>query len=128
MYSPNLDNHVEIAVGNDHAVYEIDWTYVEEPRLINKYSLFPGSTLLQVFMNSRFLVVRSRGQDNYNYTWIMTRGDRTFSRAFKVIKNGTSPFFVDFNEEFSYLMIIDEQTIANYAVDQPSLVLSLNDS
>lgn len=26
VYSPNLDNHIELAIANSHAVHEVDWT------------------------------------------------------------------------------------------------------
>jgi hypothetical protein len=29
VYSPNLDNQLEIVVANDHAIHEIDWTFID---------------------------------------------------------------------------------------------------
>lgn len=100
LFSPNLDNHLELAIANDHSVHEIDWTYIDEPRLLNKYSLMPDSKISQIFINERFVFIQSSSIDNdftYNYTWILNRGDRTFSRAFKVIKHNTSNTMIDLN-------------------------------
>ena len=100
VYSPNLDNHIELVLANTHAVFEIDWTNLEEPLLLNKYSLLPDSFVSQIFMNDRFIFVRSSATDNgvgFNYTWTFTRGDRTFSRAFAVMSHSTDSTFVDFN-------------------------------
>ena len=100
VFSPNLDNHIELAISNTHAVHQIDWTDLNEPFLINKYSVLPDSKISQVFMNDRFIFVRSSALDSgswYNYTWTFTRGDRTFSRAFAVISHSSDATFVDFN-------------------------------
>ena len=29
VYSPNLDNHIELAISNTHAIHEVDWTTIE---------------------------------------------------------------------------------------------------
>lgn len=88
--------------------------------MLNKYSLMPNSNLRQVFINERFVVVLAAAVDNgqeYNYTWVLSRGDRTYTKAFQVIKHDTANTFVDLNLDESYLMIIDDEKIANYAVD-----------
>lgn len=51
VFSPNLDNRIEVAISNSHAVHEVDWTEIHEPRLINKYSLLPDSSVKQLFLN-----------------------------------------------------------------------------
>ncbi len=33
----------------------------------------------------------------YNYTWVFSRGDRTFSRAFAIMSHGISNTFIDVN-------------------------------
>ena len=129
VFSPNLDNRIELALANDHKVHEIDWTDVDEPRLLNKYSLLPDSLVIQLFLNERFLFVRSSASDgtaNYNYTWVFTRGDRTFSRAFAIMSHGSSNTFIDVNEERTYMIVINDQAIANYAFDDPSFTLQFD--
>lgn len=80
---------------------------------MTKYSLMPGSNVKQLFINERFVVVFAISVDNekgtrreYNYTWVMSRGDRTYTKAFHVIKHGNANTFVDFNLDESYLMVI----------------------
>lgn len=100
MYSNNLDDKFELALANDHKVYEIDWSNIEDPILLTKYSLMPDSVVRQVFLNERFVIVLSSAyvaSTQYNYTWILSRNDRTYTKAFQVIKHDTSNTFVDLN-------------------------------
>jgi hypothetical protein len=82
----------------------------------------PDSNVKQVFINERFVVVSSSTVNNtdksvYNYIWILSRGDRTYTKAFMTKNYDTPNTMVDFNMEFSYLMIIDEEKITNYVID-----------
>lgn len=89
----------------------------------------PDSKVSQVFLNSRFVFVQSSSTDGtvtYNYTWILNRGDRTYSRAFHVMRHDASNVMVDLNEELTYLMVITEDSITNYAFDQANLVFTLD--
>jgi hypothetical protein len=72
--------------------------------------------------------VQSTSKDvlTYNYTWIMNRGDRTYSKAFKVIKHDTAQTVIDVNEDESYLIIIDDQRLVNYALDDSNMVIKLD--
>lgn len=91
----------------------------------------PDSVISQVFLNTRFVFIQSSSTDSnvvYNYTWILNRGDRTFSRAFHVIKHATSNVLIDLNEELTYLMIISEKSISNYAFDQANLLFTLDNN
>ena len=87
-------------MANTHAIHEIDWTDVDEPRLINKYSLLPDSKISQIFLNDRFIFIRSTATDSdgkYIYTWTFIRGDRTYSRAFSIMKHELDSTIIDFN-------------------------------
>jgi len=33
----------------------------------------------------------------YNYTWVLNRGDRTYTKAFHVVKHSNMNTFIDFN-------------------------------
>ena len=70
-----------------------------------------NSVVSQVFLNDRFVFVQSNSiaddGTTYNYTWVMNRGDRTYSRAFKIIKHNTSQTFIDLNQDSSFLIVID---------------------
>jgi hypothetical protein len=128
VYSNNLDDTFEIALANSHSVYEIDWSRPSSPILLTKYSLLPNSSIEQVALNEDYLVVQSFTQVNvsmgvvqYNYTWIFNRGDRSYNKAYKVINHNTPKTVIDLNREKSYLMIIDDETLTNYAIRQPTL-------
>ena len=89
----------------------------------------PDSVVSQVFLNTRFVFVQSTSIDNnitYNYTWILNRGDRTYSRAFHVIKHSSANVMIDLNEDLTYLIIINEESISNYAFDQANLIFTLD--
>lgn len=47
----------------------------------------------------------------------MNRGDRTYTKAFKVIKHSSDKVFIDVNEDLTYLIIFDDDKLANYAID-----------
>jgi hypothetical protein len=60
----------------------------------------PDSIVSQIFLNERFVFIQSQSQFNditYNYTWIMNRGDRTYTKAFKVIKHNSAKTIIDLN-------------------------------
>lgn len=89
------------------------------------------SRISQVFLNDRFVFVQSSSTDGtmtYNYTWILNRGDRTYTRAFKVLKHNSSNIFIDLNEEYTFLLVISNASMINYAFDQAILVIKLDDS
>jgi hypothetical protein len=67
--------------------------------------------VLQVFLNDRFIFIQSisiNEEIEYKYSWILNRGDRTFSRAFKVIDHEKNNTLIDVNEDFSFIMVIGE--------------------
>lgn len=79
-------------------MYEIDWHVLTKPVLINKYSLMENSNVKQIFMNDRYLIVQSSA-DAYNstnpkfeidYTWVFTKGSRTYLNAYHVINHNSS--------------------------------------
>ena len=71
----------------------------------------PDSIVSQIFLNERFVFIQSSSSAEnvtYNYTWIMNRGDRTYTKAFKIIKHGSAKTIIDLNEDMSYLIVIDD--------------------
>jgi len=104
VYSNNLDDAFEIALANSHSVYEIDWSRTSNPILLTKYSLLPDSVIEQVALNEDYLVVQSftkvntsSGFQQYNYTWVFNRGDRSYNRAFKVLNHDTMRTAINLN-------------------------------
>lgn len=63
-------------------------------------------------------------QVTYNYTWIFNRADRTYNKAFKVINHNTYRSAVFLNRAKSYLLVVDEDKLVNYAIQRP--ILSIN--
>lgn len=63
----------------------------------------PGSSVKQIFINYRFVVIFSSSSFDdspssvYNYTWILNRGARTYTKAFHVMKHSNMNTFIDFN-------------------------------
>ena len=55
----------------------------------------------------------------------MNRGDRTYSKAFKVIKHTTDKTFIDLNEDESFLIVIDNEKLVNYKLDDSNMVIRL---
>jgi hypothetical protein len=110
----------------------IDWTHIGNPLLLSKYSLMFGFVVKQLFINYRFVVVfasftfpENSTEFVYNYTWILNRGARTYTKAFYVMKHGNMNSFIDFNLEYSYLLVIDDEKISNYAIDEIIMTMTL---
>lgn len=59
VYSDDLENEVLIALANNHAIYEIDWSNIRDPVMVNKYSLMEHSNVKQLIINDLFVVVQS---------------------------------------------------------------------
>jgi hypothetical protein len=59
VYSDDLQVGVLIALANAHAVYEIDWSDVTNPVLVNKYSIMEHSYIRDIIINDMFMVIQS---------------------------------------------------------------------
>lgn len=62
----------------------------------------PDSDISQIFLNERFVFVQASSQDPdtktmYYYTWVLNRGDRTYTHAFQVIKHPNAAVRIDLN-------------------------------
>ena len=66
----------------------------------------------------------TESQIEYNYTWIFNRGDRTYNKAFKVLSHNTFRSAIFLNKAKSYLLVVDEDKITNYALNRPMLSIS----
>ncbi len=56
----------------------------------------------------------------------MNRGYRTYTKAFKIIRHSSARTIIDLNEEMSYLIVMEEKKLANYAIDDSNLVIKIN--
>lgn len=97
---------------------------MSNPILLTKYAILPNSTIEQVVLNLDYLILHSLTPVTtingshiiYNYTWIFNRADRTYNKAFKVINHNTYKTAIFLNKAKSYLLIIDEDSLTNYAI------------
>lgn len=67
--------------------------------MINKYSLMEHSHVKQVIINDQFVVVQSAANATsdekpkgfeIDYTWVFSRGARTYTNAYAVINHNSS--------------------------------------
>lgn len=131
VYSDDLQDEVLIALSNKHSIYEIDWHNPRNPVLINKYSLMENSKVKQLFINDQYVIVQSTA-DAYNstqpkfeidYTWIFTKGSRTYTNAYHVINHNSSIVEVDFDRANNHIYIADEKGLTLRVISEASLVM-----
>lgn len=76
----------------------MDWKDTNRPLLINKYSLMENSTIKNLFLNDRYLIVQSSAEAynathpkfNIDYTWVFSKGSRTYINAYYTIEHNSS--------------------------------------
>jgi hypothetical protein len=115
VYSDDLDEQVLIALANQHAVYEINMDRPSTPLLVAKYSLMQHSQVHNIIIDEKYLVVQASANasngDNtttlLNYTWIFTKGSRTYLNAFKVINHNSTDVLIDMNRYLEEIIIFD---------------------
>jgi hypothetical protein len=120
-----------IALANEHNVYEINWQNTMKPLLVNKYSLMEGSKVKQVILTDRYLIVQSVafGSNETNpkfeidYTWIFTKGSRTYMNAYHVINHKNSVVELDTDKTLDTLYIIEETGMSLYQLGEARLTL-----
>lgn len=117
VYSDDLHREFLLALANNHAVYEVDWTNQIKPRLITKYSLMSGSRVDSVAVNNFYIVVQAEANvthsgssfyTRYNTTWVFTRNSRTYSHAYVAIMHDSANTLIAFNMEHSIILSMDE--------------------
>lgn len=122
-----------IALANNHAVHEVDWSNIRDPVLLTKYSLLEHSNVKQLIINDLFVVVQSSAnatsstKPNFeiDYTWVFARNARTYTNAFAVVNHNSSKAVLEFNRENDKLLIADEEGITLYQLFEPILSLTL---
>lgn len=105
VYSDDLDEQVLYALANNHAVYEVNMDRPSTPVLLYKYSLMQHSQVHNLIIDEKYLVVQASANatndDNtttmLNYTWIFTKGSRTYQNAYKVIDHNSADVLIDMN-------------------------------
>lgn len=122
-------------LANTHAVHEIDWGQTARPLLVSKYSLMENSHIRDISVDAKYLVVQASsngtsdlGNLTINYTWIFTKATRTYANAFKVIDHPASDVFVDLNRETHTLLVAGSDGLANYQINDPTLMIVQSDA
>lgn len=131
VYSDDLQDECIIALANKHTVYEIDWHQISKPTLINKYSLMENSTIKQILLNDNYLFVQSSAMAKndtnpsfeIDYTWIFTKGSRTYLNAYHIIDHNSSIVEIEFDRQKNRLFIADQQGLTLREINEARLVL-----
>ena len=131
VYSDDYQDECIIALANKHTVYEIDWHKISQPKLLYKYSLMENSKVRQVMLNDDYIFVQSSaevetkdlGSVHYDYTWVFSKGSRTYLNAYHVIDHPTSNVDIDFDRENSHLYIADSDGLRLREIEKSKLVL-----
>lgn len=90
--------------------------------MVNKYSLMEHSHIKQLIINDLFVLVQSAANatndtnPNFevDYTWIFSRGARTYTNAYAVINHNSSKVALEFNKADDRLLVIDESGLYLY--------------
>lgn len=94
-----------------------------------------SSRIKQIFLNDRYLIVQSAA-DAYNstnpkfeidYTWIFSKGSRTYLNAYHVINHNSSIVEVEFDREKSNIYIADEKGLTLRKIGDARMILHYRD-
>lgn len=84
--------------------------------MVNKYTIPSDSEVRDIKVNSKYIIVQSKANvtDNLNstyeldYTWIFTKGSRTYMNAYQVIQHNSSKVDIDFDPSLNHIYSADE--------------------
>lgn len=62
-----------------------------------------------------------------NYTWVFSRGSRTYTNAFKVFGHPSENVLMDMDPSANCIMMVDSKGIENYAIGKPILTINITD-
>jgi hypothetical protein len=95
-----------------------------------------NSSVKQIFLNDLYLIVQSSA-DAYNstnpkfkvdYTWIFSRGTKSYLNAYHIINHNSSQVDIEFDREKSRLYIADEGGLTLRQISSAQLVMKSLDS
>lgn len=106
---------------------------MSKPVTLTKYSLIEHSHIKQLIISKDFIVVQSSAnatnETNPNfeidYTWIFSKGARTYTNAYQIINHNSSSVALDFNKDTNRLYVVDENGRYLYQINQPKIILEL---
>ena len=99
--------------------------------VVNKYSIPSDSVVRDIKINDRYVIVQSKANvtntesKNYevDYTWIFTKGSRTYMNAYQVIQHNSSKVDIDFDPSLNHIYTADEGGLALFKIDEARLNL-----
>ena len=111
---------------------EIDWSNQIKPVIVTKYSIPDNSDIYDLWVNEQFVIVQlvanltdSVGATKqYQSTYVMSRGSRTYLNAYISIPHHDKASFVDLNRETGEILTIDTEGLTLYHL--ASSMLSVN--
>ncbi len=93
--------------------------------VINKYTIPSDSVVKDIKVNGQYIIVQSKANVTNNngtayevdYTWIFTKGSRTYMNAYQVIPHNSSKVDIDFDPELNHIYSADEGGLALFKID-----------
>lgn len=84
-----------------------------------------------VKINGKYIIVQSKANVTNNknisyeidYTWVFTKGSRTYMNAYQVINHNSSKVDIDFDPELNHIYSADEAGLALFKIDEARLKL-----
>lgn len=91
----------------------------------------PNSTIKQIRLNDKYILVQSTALASndtnpsfeVDYTWVFTKGSRTYYNAYHVIDHNSSSVDIEFDRDNSRLYIADEQGLTLTSLNEARLLL-----
>lgn len=106
------------------------------PILLYKYSLMQESRVHNIIIDEKYLVVQASANSTnndstwqvLNYTWIFTKGSRTYQNAYKVINHDSNDVLIDMNRYMEELLVFDRQGIKHYKLNDAKITIQQRDN
>lgn len=99
--------------------------------VINKYTIPSDSEVRDIKVNGQYIIAQCKANVTNNnetsyevdYTWIFTKGSRTYMNAYQVIQHNSSKVDIDFDPEENHIYSADESGLALFKIDEARLKL-----
>jgi len=86
-----------------------------------------NSKIKRVMLNDHYLFVQSEAETSatikYEYTWVFTKGSRTYLNAYHVIDHSSSNVDIFLDRDNSHLYIGDTNGLTLYEIGEPRIML-----
>lgn len=132
IYTGVLDNEIILALANEHAIYEVDFSNHLQPKTIAKYSIMQGSRVHSVWVNEEYVVAQLsanvttsvQGQIAwYNSTIVFNRNSRTYLNAYDILEHASENVIIDMERATSMVLVIDPTYTRVYKLNTPIMTV-----